>query len=201
MITPSPIRAGLAVLALFPLAGCATGSIGETDLQPTAHANLRPIMTRKDAAPADRERALLARFIGAWNFQGWSAGPDGAHSQIKGVAAAVIEDDHFVHIDLQSSEGSLRAGKNASALMLASEPGIGLTMTVWGDASPSISRLTGSAEPDGSVFRFAEVRTPSGIPRARVTITFESDDRWAAEISEQDGKSPLAAYTFTRKTP
>src|SRR5262249_53142580 len=120
---------------------------------------------------------------------------------VKGIAAAVIEDEHFVRLDMKSTEGQLggRAARNHGTLMFASEPGIGLTLTAWGDGSPGISRLTGTVPPDGSTFTSTEAKTPSGIERVQLSITFQTDNQWTAEIRDLAGQHPaIASYRFTR---
>lgn len=161
---------------------------------------LRSIRVPPSASPADADRAALARFVGAWDFEGWS-GHEGRRTQGAGRAAAVIEDEHFVLLDLEATTGQLggRTGRKSGSMILASEPGIGVTLTAWGDAAPSISRLAGRAHGNGAVFTLDEARTPAGRPRLSMTITFETDDRWVAEIRERGRTSPpLARYTFTR---
>jgi hypothetical protein len=189
--------AGCALLSL--LAGCQT-TAPATTAQAT-NPKLRPIVSPKDGTSADSERALLARFVGVWSFEGWVAAADGSHSAVKGVSTAVIEDEHFVRLDMKSTEGQLggRAARNHGTLMFASEPGIGLTLTAWGDGSPGISRLTGAAPSDGSAFTYTEAKTPSGVERVQLTITFQTDNQWTAEIRDLTGQHPaIASYKFTR---
>ena len=167
-----------------------------------ANMALKRIDTPAGATQADADRAALARFIGAWNFDGWSAPPGSAHSQVSGRAAATIEREHFVLIDLQATSGELAGatGRRAGSMLLASEPGIGATLTAWGDACPSISRLVGQVKGNGSVFSFHEVTTPAGRHRHSLVITFETDDRWTAEIRDisVSGDPLLCSYQFTR---
>jgi hypothetical protein len=175
--------------------------------QPTAperadNPSLRHIAAPPGATRADADRAFLARFVGTWNFQGWSVGQGGERVQGSGRAAGVIEHDHFVLLDLETAVGELggRTSRKSGSMILASEPGIGPTLTAWGDASPSISRSVGHIEGNGSLFSFTEAQTPAGLHRLAVTIRFETDDRWIAEIhdSTASGSPVVARYQFTR---
>jgi len=180
------------------LCGCESSS-------PARHQGTNPAL-RQIEAPAsggtvDADRAALARFVGVWNFEGWAIN-GGNRVTAAGKAAAAIENDHFVLIDVQTTSGTLgsRASNKSGSVLLASEPGIGLTMTAWGDASPAISRATGHVEGNASAFVFDEARTPKGVHRLSMTMTFETDDRWVARVHDLSaGDHPLVAqYTFTR---
>lgn len=191
--------AGIATAGLL-LAGCQSSSA------PAAHfaANpaLSPIQVPPGGSSCDADRAALARFVGVWNFDGW-ANSGGARTTASGKAAATIENQHFVLIDLQTTSGTVgaRAGTKSGSMLLASEPGIGLTLTAWGDASPSMSRAIGRAEGNASAFMFEEARTPAGMHRLSITMTFETNDRWVASIHDLSvgGQPRVAQYTFTRE--
>lgn len=164
--------------------------------------SLRAIQAPTGGTRADAERAMLARFVGVWSFDGWVTGADGARGSVAGTGAAVIENQHFVKLDMKVTEGSMggRSGRKAGSLLFASEPGVGLTLTAWGDASPAMSRCTGIVEGAGSVFTFTEVRTPSGAGRVSLNTRFTSDDRWVADVRDLSaaGDPLIASYTFTR---
>ncbi len=182
------------------LAGCS----GQKDLSSGQERNpaLRRMETPPGGTQADADRAALARFVGVWTFEGWSTDTGGVRTPASGDAAAVIENEHFVKIDVVATSGKLggRAGRKGGSLLLASEPGVGVTLTSWGDASPSISRLIGRSEGEGSQFTFQEARTPEGVRAVSLKVTFETDDRWLAQVS--DASTPngpvVASYTFTR---
>ncbi len=180
-------------------AGC---RCGESTAEHASNPALRRIETPANASPADADRAALARFVGTWAFDGWATGRDGEHTTSSGRAAGVIEDEHFVMIDLQATSGQMggRAGRTSGSMLLASEPGIGLTLTAWGDASPSICRSVGRVEGNASAFTFREARNAGGSRGVRLTITFQTDDRWIAEISDAtaDAHPVVARYEFTR---
>lgn len=151
---------------------------------------------------ADQRRATLARFIGVWKFEGSVLELNGSRRNVSGEAAAAIEEEHFVKIDMLATSGALAgyAGKKSGTLLLASEPDVGLTLTAWGDASPAITRMTGTQQNRGQQFVFEELRTPAGRNRHQLAIRFETDHRWTAEIRDIDADSDpvLASYTFTR---
>jgi hypothetical protein len=179
--------------------GCQTNS-DTSEYAPNSA--LRRIESPPGATETDSDRAALARFIGVWNFEGQSLVDGSLKPMTSGRAAASIEDVHFVLLDLEATAGELsgRAGRKSGSMVFASEPGIGLTLTAWGDASPSITRLVGGVEGDGSRFNFNEMKTPPGLPRHSITITFETDDRWVAEFRNvaASGRPVVARYQFTR---
>lgn len=152
------------------------------------------------ATPADADRQALARLVGVWSFEGWSVGKDGSRKQATGLAAAAIENRYFVLLDIEASAGELggRAGRKSGSMILASEPGIGLTLTAWGDASASICRLVGRVSGDGKVFTFEESRTPADLRRLSLVLTFETSERWTAEVRDASapGRPIIAFYTF-----
>jgi hypothetical protein len=163
---------------------------------------LRAIQTPADATTADIDRAALSRLVGAWNYEGWSVDQDSARREASGRAAGTIESEHFVLMDLQATSGELggRAGRKTGSMIFASEPGVGPTMTAWGDASPSISRFVGRVEGNGSAFTFNEVRTADGRHRHALTIVFTTDNQWTAEVRNltASGSPVVAKYQFTR---
>ncbi|MCC6321475.1 MAG: hypothetical protein IT438_08600 [Phycisphaerales bacterium] len=142
---------------------------------------------------------MLARFVGDWSFEGHASAADGEAAKATGRAAGVIENEHFVLIDLRVESGRFgaRGERKGGSLLLASEPGIGLTMTGWGGSSPSIVRLVGRAEGSGSRFSFDEVKS-SGARRVNLSFEFEADDRFVATIRDATNSSVLGSYTFTR---
>ncbi|MBS0196744.1 MAG: hypothetical protein JSR77_08300 [Planctomycetes bacterium] len=196
------LRTGIAVAGLaatlLPAPGC--GSQPRT-AAPDAHRALRPIVTIAGASAADKDRAALARFVGDWKFEGFAMnGSDRAKGS--GRAAASIEREHFVLLDLQAAEGQLsgHAAKKSGSMIFASEPAIGLTLTAWGDASPAMTRMVGEVDANASHFTFNEMRTAPGVHRHTISFDFETDDRWIAEIrDESERNTPVVArYEFTR---
>lgn len=196
------VLATVGISTLLPLSGCNT-------VQPVAERStnpgLRPIEAPPGGTPADIDRAALARFIGVWNFEGWSSDSSGARKMGAGRAAAAINCEHFVLIDLQAATGQVagRSGSRAGRMMLASEPGLGSTLTAWGDASPAIARFYGRIEGNGAAFSFTEAKTPAGLHSHTLTFVFQTDDHWTAEVQDcsMPGKPVIASYTFTRSSP
>ncbi len=188
----------------LPLAALGVGCQTNKPAEHAANPALRQLNIAPDASSADADRAALARFIGVWNFEGWSADPGGKRSSASGHTAGTIEDEHFVLLDFQVTSGELtgRAGRKAGSMILASEPGIGATMTAWGDSGPSITRLVGRVEGNGSAFSFRESRTPEGRRRVSLLFVFETDDSWTVEIRDDsvNGDPVVASYRFTRAT-
>jgi hypothetical protein len=186
---------GVLAVATLCGAGCQApgGAAGDT-------ASTAPRGTQSGPNQADTDRAALARFVGVWNFEGSSIGKDGARKQATGRAAAAIENEYFVLFDLQATGGNLsgQTSRKAGSMIFASEPGIGLTLTAWGDASPSICRLVGRVREGGNVLAFEEAKTPGDRRRISLVITFENKDRWTAEVHDLTApQHPLiASYTF-----
>lgn len=197
---------GLSIAAVLMLTACESqprnisGQHSEMNAQAGA-ANLMAIQLPA-GSDADQRRATLARFIGVWTFQGSVLELDGSRRTVSGEAAAAIEEEHFVKIDLRATSGALAGytGKKGGTMLLASEPDVGLTLTAWGDASPAITRMTGTQQNRGQQFLFEEVRTPAGRSRHQLAIGFETDHRWTAEIRDlsNPGGPAAATYTFTR---
>lgn len=189
-------------------AGCLMAVMGAchgTDTAPQAPGGtvaLRPIVAPASGDPSDRQRAMLARFVGLWSFEGWAVDGSGQRKACTGRAAAAIEKEHFVLVELRATAGTQlagRSGRTSASLLFGSEPGVGVTLTAWGDASAAVSRLIGSADAGGATFTFREAPTPAGVHTAGMVIRFEGDDRWTAELRDADaGGKVVAAYTFTR---
>lgn len=194
--TMDPARACriVVVTALAAVAGCHAHKVEQS-----SNPALRPIVTPAGGTSVDADRAMLARFVGDWSFEGHASAADGEAAKATGRAAGVIENEHFVLIDLRVESGRFgaRGERKGGSLLLASEPGIGLTMTGWGGSSPSIVRLVGRAEGSGSRFSFDEVKS-SGARRVNLSFEFEADDRFVATIRDATNSSVLGSYTFTR---
>jgi hypothetical protein len=184
---------------------CAALWAGAAVLVGCQDTSTRSTNTAADTARADADRTTLSRFVGAWKFEGWSAQAGGTHQASAGRAAGTIENERFVLLDLQATSGQLAGPSThkSGSMLLASEPGIGITMTAWGDASPSISRLVGHVEGSGSRLVFDESRTPSGVHRVSLLITLQNADRWVAEVRDTTASTQplIASYTFTRAAP
>ncbi|MBS0190110.1 MAG: hypothetical protein U0573_01150 [Phycisphaerales bacterium] len=148
-------------------------------------------------AQADAQRADLAKFVGAWEFTGSWTGENGASNQVAGRAAGVLENQYFVLLDIQTTSGTMagRTGRKAGSMLLAAEPGIGLTLTAWGDASPSVMHLVGRDEDAGSTLTF---RSAHGEVPLTLVIRVENADRWTASINNTSTNTTTANYTFTR---
>lgn len=196
--------ASVRVLAPFfagcvALAGCQSSpKVADNAVNPS----LSRLNVPEGAAPIDADRAALARFVGVWRFEGVLVNANKEQTTVQGSAAGTIEKEHFVLLELAPSSGQLggRAMRSAGSMLFAAEPGVGLTITAWGDAAPAVSRMTGTTSLKGGVFSFTELRTPTNAARLGLSITFETDDRFVASISDlsKPGRPFLARYTFTR---
>lgn len=202
-ITGRLIRGVLAAgasIAIGTLPGACSAPTAARDQ--TVNPSLRAITPPPGASVEDADRAMLARFVGVWDFTGRIGDQIAENDQTRGLAAAVVEDGHFVLLDMMTARGQLggKVSRKSGTMLLAVEPGIGLTLTAWGDASPAITRATGHVEAAGSRFLLRESRTPQGRGKVSMTIEFQTDDRWTAEVRDESssGRPVIAKYTFTR---
>jgi len=177
------------------LAGCQSGGPAVSD---STNPSLRQLQVPAQATAADADRVALARLVGVWNFEGWSRGADGERREASGTAAASVEHEHFVLFDIRSNVGPLsgRTGGTSGSMLFASEPGKGFTLTAWGYASPAIRRFSGTVHGNGSAFALQENGRGTSL-----TLTFETDDRWVAEVRDAatGEQAAIARYTFTRR--
>lgn len=182
------------VVSAMWMSGCASTPPRVTDGSNPA---LRAIESPSGASQLDSDRIKLARFIGVWSFQGTVAGEGGSTRAVAGTAAGVLENGHFVLLDVQATNGEFAggSGRKSGSLLLGGEPGKGLSVTAWGDGAPEVRRLVGATNADGSVFEFREVH--GGSARVTLRMVFETDDRWVATIT-RGNDSARAVYTFTR---
>lgn len=149
------------------------------------------------ASRADSDRALLTKLVGDWQFEGAWSGADGKSNTVKGRAAGVLVNNFFVLLDVQSTEGQLagRTTREDGSMLFAAEPGMGLTVTAWGDAAPSVTRLVGSSRDNGNVFNFLPA---DGTGNAvALVIRFDGPDRFTTQLNPGAALSS-ASYTFTR---
>jgi hypothetical protein len=188
------LAAGLA--GVVGLAGCQSDGPAVSNAPNPA---LRQLQSPSNATAADADRAALSRLVGVWNFEGWSRGSSGERHEASGTAAASIEHEHFVLFDIRSNVGPLsgRTGGTSGSMLFASEPDKGLTLTAWGYASPAIRRFSGTVHGNGSAFALKETGRGTSM-----TLTFETDDRWVAEVRDAGSgeQSVIARYTFTRRS-
>src|SRR5262245_23176589 len=83
-----------------------------------------------DTAALQADRALLAKFVGAWDYQGWSQVTPDVRRESKGRAAGVIERTHFLLLDTESiiTQGG-KTRKLEGSILFSVEPGEGLMLT------------------------------------------------------------------------
>ncbi|MBX3317031.1 MAG: hypothetical protein KF902_09250 [Phycisphaeraceae bacterium] len=161
------------------------------------NASLRPIDVAPDAPKSDADRSKLARLIGVWSFRGTVTDDSDSTREVTGTAAGVLENSHFVLLDVQATQGEFAgtAGRKSGSMLFGSEPGKGLTVTAWGDAGPEIRRLIGATNADGSVFEFRVMQGHGRGAGISMRIVFETDDRWSVTISRGTAS---ASYVFSR---
>lgn len=180
--------AGLVVggLMLVAMAGCQTGNA------PSGAAN-----SSFSIQAADSERTHLAKFVGDWQFEGSWSGADGKPHPVQGQAAGVLVNNFFVMLDIQTTSGELagRTTREDGSIVFASEPGVGVTVTAWGDASPNVTRLVGRSEQGGNVLRFV----PAGgtANAVALVVQFDGPNRFTTQLNPGAALSS-ANYTFTR---
>lgn len=151
------------------------------------------------ASVADSNRTLLTKLVGDWQFEGAWSGADGKPNAVQGRAAGVLVNNFFVLLDVQSTEGQLagRTTREDGSMLFAAEPGRGLTVTAWGDASPSVTRLVGGSHDNGNVFSFVPADGTGNA--AALVIRFDGPDRFTTQLNPGAALSS-ASYTFTRAT-
>lgn len=185
--------------------GLATVMVGcnstQTTAPPTRPAQVRALDLSGHPDPTDRDRIALARFVGAWDFKGWYDPPGAPRRETAGIAAGTVEHQHFLMLDTarivaQAEDKEFSVG----SMLFSAEPGVGLMLTAWSSEEPSVQRLRGKVEAEGSRFVFDEIRTAHGTDRLRMILRFETDDRWVAEFFRKSGSPDVAvaSYTFKR---
>lgn len=150
-----------------------------------------------DTAEVRAERATLAKFIGAWDFEGWYEPADAPRRTSKGKAAGVLEHSHFVLLDTHSTvteDGKSRELRGSILFSVA--PGEGLQLSAWSDNSPALRQFKGTVENNGNRFSFKGIPAPGNSNQVRLEILYSSADRWTAEFT-RSGKV-IASYTFIR---
>lgn len=163
------------------------------------NASLRALEIESGAPQSDADRMKLTRFIGVWSFRGTVTDEGGGTREVAGTAAGVLEDSHFVLLDVEATQGAFagETGRKSGSMLFASEPGKGLTVTAWGDGAPAVRRLIGATNSDGSVYEFRAMHGQKHGAGVGMRIVFETDDRWTATLTRHSGPA-RASYVFTR---
>ncbi len=135
---------------------------------------------------ADRDRLALAKFARNWRVNGWET-IDGQRRPVSGTGVGVVENAFFLRLDMQVTDqqtGQINRGN----VVLAADPGRGLTLNSRFDTSPSPAAYAGSVSADGMTFTLDEI----GGGR-RITMRFLSLDEFVAEVTGGAGVSGLSA--------
>ncbi len=200
MRSSNTLGASLAIAVAACTLGCA-GTRTPGDASATRPAECREIDTSHLTEQHDKDRVALARFVGAWDFEGWYDPSGESRRSGAGMAAGVVEHDNFLLLDTanfvdQDGEREFETG----SLLFSVEPGVGLVMTAWSDDSKAVHRFRGRVEAEGSRFVFEDIPIGGGRDRVAMVMRFETDDRWFAEgFRRSRGSDTLVAqYTFTR---
>jgi len=191
--TPRVLRARFN-LAVGALALAGLGFVGGCQTGNTSSVSSDSSFT---TARADADRALLAKLVGAWQFEGTWSGANGVQNTVQGRAAGVLVNNYFVLLDVQTTSGELagRTSRDEGSILFAAEPGVGMTVSAWGDASPSIVRLVGRAEQGGNVLSFAPAGNSANA--TALVVRFDGPDRFTTQLNPGAALSS-ASYTFTR---
>ncbi len=149
---------------------------------------------------ADRDRTALAKFARTWRIVGWET-VDGQRRVVSGTAVGTVENAFFVRLAMNMTD-EMTGRINSGSIILASEPGRGITLNSRFDTSPSPAAYTGSVSADGSVLTLDEVGAPgddSGS-RRRIVMRFLAPDSFVADVTERrDGQStPMASFNFSQ---
>ncbi len=135
---------------------------------------------------ADRDRLALAKFARNWRVNGWET-IDGQRRPVSGTGVGVVENAFFLRLDMQVTDQ--QSGQiNRGNVVLAADPGRGLTLNSRFDTSPSPAAYAGSVSADGMTFTLDEI----GGGR-RITMRFLSLDEFVAEVTGGAGVSGLSA--------
>jgi len=180
----------LGSIAAIGLGGCQTNKSGACCAADASYS----------VAQADSDRGLLAKLVGDWRFEGSWTGAGGVKNNVQGRAAGVLVNNYFITMDVQTTSGELagRTSRDEGSILFASEPGIGLTASAWGDASPSITRLVGHSESNGSILAYVPAGGNSNA--VAFTIRFDGENSFIANITGGSNGQRAATYTFTRVT-
>ena len=195
------VRLGAAILVGSVLAamGC-QGPQATQDDEP-APAGVTILRAPAGATEDDRNRIALARFVGAWDYAGWYTPEGRARETSEGIAAGTIEHEYYVLLDGQYvREEAGTASYHEGSMLFSSEPGLGLMMTSWSNAGPSVQRFRGRVEREGTRFVFDEVERVGGGEWLRLVVSFETDNTWTADFYRRGSPEDIlaASYTFTR---
>jgi hypothetical protein len=180
--------AGALLGSLALLAGCCHS----THCAPTTRS------AHADEQTLDAERAQLAKFVGAWEYEGWSIPEGESRRAAKGIASGVIEHAHFVLFDtlgevMQGDDGRAIKG----SILFSVEPGVGLMLTSWSDDSTAVHRFDGDIENYGLRFVFTSYQPLWGPgSRVKMVIEFSTRDQWTATFHREG--AVVAEYTFNR---
>lgn len=159
-----------------------------------------PSTTTVVIQPADRDRQSLGRMVGEWRVRGWSEVITGDRSSLTGTATGVVDGAYFLRLDMRLTAEGAAARPVSGTVTLASEPGLGVTMSSRFDDAPSISRFVGTASSDGATLLLHEsgTTTAAGL-RRDVTLRFLSADEWVVDVAAASGgRRQLGWFMFTR---
>lgn len=186
----------LCLIGSAALCGCANTPPRVGD---APNASLRALEIESGAPQSDADRMKLARFIGVWSFRGTVTDEGGGTREVAGTAAGVLENSHFVLLDVEATQGAFagETGRKSGSMLFGSEPGKGLTLTAWGDGAPDVRRLIGATNADGSAFEFRAMHGQKQGAGVSMRIVFETDDRWTATLTRHSGPA-RASYVFNR---
>lgn len=144
---------------------------------------------------ADRDRLALARFARSWRVTGWQT-VDGQRRFVNGNAAGSVDNMFFVRLDMSMFDE--QSGRmNTGNVILASEPGRGITMNSRFDTSPSPSSYAGTVSADGTLFTLDEIAPNWGNTGRRIVIRFLSGDQFVADVTERSGGQAVQTSSLT----
>ncbi|MEM8757352.1 MAG: glycine zipper domain-containing protein [Planctomycetota bacterium] len=151
---------------------------------------------------ADIDRVSLVQFDGRWAMEGWVETEDGTTIQVEGAARGYVGQRYFVDVDVDGLADPRSGEAITGRFQLASEPGLGLTMTTRFSTAPNKGRYLGDVDESGTRFTLQPLQLADG-PRAatEIELRFFDDDSWTAAVRRwSKGRQRVTErYTFTRQ--
>jgi hypothetical protein len=103
-------------------------------------------------------------------------------------------------MDFEFMPGDGDSNRERGSLLLASEPGAGLTGTTWFSTRPVVGRFAGDVSANGTVFSLDEIETVGGEREIRIEIRMLSDDEFSMVFYELGSATPpmIGEWKFRR---
>jgi outer membrane lipoprotein SlyB len=151
---------------------------------------------------ADRDRVSLLLFEGGWEMSGWVELDSGEQVRLRGEASGFVQDSYFVVLEIKGLADGRTGQEITGTFDLASEPGLGVTLTTRFSTWPTPTRFAGETSDDGRLIRLRPLKLAE-VPRptTEIEIRFVGADTFTADVTRVEGGERRVAerYTFTRR--